>query len=67
MNIPTFTPKGIHPWMIKYRLAARLFCLLMLPIAPFLFAAVILWENRCDFREVKLLAKAAFLPWSEKP
>jgi len=67
MNIPTFNPRGVRPWMIKYRLAARLFCLAMLPIAPFVYAAAILWQNRSDFSEMKLLAQAAFLPWRKKP
>ena len=52
--------------MIKYPLAARAFCLAMLPVAPFIFAAVILWENRSGFAEMKMLAKAAFLPWKVK-
>lgn len=67
MNIPTFSPKGIRPWMIKYRFAARVFCLVMLPIAPFVFAAAILWANRGDFSEMKMLVKAAFLPWKSIP
>ncbi len=67
MNIPTFNPKGIRPWMIKYRFAARVFCLVMLPVAPLVFAAAILWENRGDFSEMKMLIRAAFLPWKVKP
>lgn len=67
MNIPTFNPKGIRPWMIKYRFAARIFCLVMLPVAPFVFAAAILWANRSDFSEMKMLVKAAFLPWESIP
>lgn len=67
MNIPTFNPKGIRPWMIKYRFAARIFCVVMLPLAPFVFAAAILWENRGDFSEMKMLIKAAFLPWKLTP
>ncbi|EZI22893.1 MULTISPECIES: hypothetical protein [Pseudomonas] len=66
MNIPTFNPKGIRPWMIKYQFAARVYCLVMLPISPFIFGAVILWENRRDFAEMKKLAEAAFLPWRAK-
>ena len=67
MNIPAFNPKGIRPWMIKYPLVARAFCLAMLPVAPFVFASVILWENRRDFAEIKKLAEAALLPWRSKP
>jgi len=67
MNIPAFNPKGIRPWMLKYPLATRAFCLAMLPVAPFVFAVVILWENRSGFAEMKMLAKAAFLPWRAKP
>lgn len=52
--------------MIKYRLAARVFCIVMLPVSPIVFAAAILWENRGDFSEMKVLAKAAFLPWKVK-
>jgi hypothetical protein len=66
MSLPTFNPSGIRPWMIKYRLAARVFCIVMLPVSPFVFAAAILWENRGDFSEIKKLAKAAFLPWKVK-
>lgn len=67
MNIPTFNPKGIRPWMIKCPIAARVFCLLMLPVAPFVFGAVILRANRQDFAEIKKLVEAAFLPWRAKP
>ncbi len=67
MKIPTFNPKGIRPWMLKHRFAARVFCLAILPVAPLLFAAAILWENRRDFGEMKMLVKAAFLPWRAKP
>ncbi|MFL1495072.1 hypothetical protein [Pseudomonas antarctica] len=67
MKIPTFNPKGIRPWMIRFPVTARVFCLVMLPLAPFIFAAVILWENRSGFAEMKMLAKAAFLPWKVRP
>ncbi|BBP60380.1 hypothetical protein [Pseudomonas sp. St316] len=67
MRIPTFNPRGIRPWMTKYPLAARAFCLAMLPVAPFIFAAAILWQNRSDFAEMSMLARAAFLPWRKKP
>lgn len=63
MKIPTFNPKGIKPWMLKYPLLARLFLLLVLPVAPFVFAGAILWENRGDFSEIISMAKAVFLPW----
>lgn len=66
MKVPTFNPRGIRPWMIKYPILARLFCLVMLPISPFVFAAAILWEHRDDFSEMKMLVKAAFLPWRSK-
>ena len=66
MNYPTFNPKDIRPWMIKYRFAARIFCLAMLPVSPFVYGAAILWKNRSGFSEIKMLAKAAFLPWKAK-
>lgn len=63
MKIPTFNPKGIKPWMLKYPLLARLLLLLVLPVTPFVFAGAILWENRGDFSEIISMAKAVFLPW----
>ncbi|WLD64725.1 hypothetical protein [Pseudomonas sp. OVF7] len=67
MKIPKFDQQGIHPWMIRHRIAARFFCVIMLPIAPILYAGAILWENREGFSEMKMLVMAAFLPWSDKP
>lgn len=67
MKIPTFNPKGIKPWMLKYPLLARLVLLLVLPVAPFVFAGAILWENRRDFSEIISVAKAVFLPWKVSP
>ena len=67
MIIPKFNPKGAKPWMLKFPLLARLYLLALLPIAPFIYAAVILWENRHDFSELGVITKAIFLPWEPKP
>ena len=53
--------------MLKFPLLARLYLLALLPIAPFIYAAVILWENRQDFSELGVMTKAIFLPWEQKP
>lgn len=67
MRIPKFNPRGAKPWMLKSPLLARLYLLALLPIAPFIYATVILWENRLDFSELSVMTKAIFLPWEQKP
>lgn len=67
MRIPKFNPRGVRPWMINHPLAARAFCLAILPLSPFIYGVAILWENRSGFSEIKMLAEAALLPWEEKP
>ena len=66
MNIPKFDNRGMKPWMKRHPLLARAFLLSVLPLAPFIFAAVILYENRCDFREIGEMVHAIFLPWKSK-
>lgn len=53
--------------MLKFTFLARLYLLALLPFAPFIYAAVILWENRHDFSELGVITKAIFLPWEQKP
>jgi hypothetical protein len=67
VRIPKFNPKGAKPWMLKFPLLVRLYLLALFPFAPFIYAAVILWENRKDFSELSVMTKAIFLPWEQKP
>lgn len=67
MKIPKFNPKGSKPWMLKFPVLARLYLLALLPFAPFIYAGVILWENRQDFSELGVMVRAIFLPWEQKP
>lgn len=67
MKIPKFNPKGAKRWMLKFPMLARLYLLALLPVAPIIYAAVILWENRRDFAELRVMVQAIFLPWEQKP
>lgn len=66
MNIPKFDNRNMKPWMKRHPFLARIYLLLVLPVAPFIYAAVILFENRQDFGELKDMAHAIFLPWKNK-
>lgn len=66
MNIPKFDNRNIKPWMKRNPFLARAFLLALLPIAPLIYASVILLENRRDFREIGEMIRAIFLPWKHK-
>ena len=66
MNIPKFDNRNMKPWMKRHPFLARIFLLSVLPVAPFIFAASILWENRRDFQEIGEIVHAIFLPWKNK-
>lgn len=66
MNIPKFDNRNMKPWMRRHPFLARIYLLSVLPVAPFIYAAVILFENRQDFSELKDIALAIFLPWKNK-
>lgn len=66
MNIPKFDNRNMKPWMRRHPFLARIYLLSVLPVAPFIYAAVIIFENRQDFSELKDIARAIFLPWKNK-
>lgn len=60
-----FNPRGARFWMIRHPWLARLYLLVLLPFMPIIYSVAIIWQNRRDFREIRIAVSAIFLPWEK--